>query len=102
MPTLEVPGPPPLVVLVSGWDYVMRQVSQIYAKELSEICNSLQLGDGRWLRSVGESSGHDWKAVDDLVLRRGCWDGTVGMPKFHCVRYDLALGVAFDELKATI
>jgi hypothetical protein len=40
--------------------------------------------------------------MNDLVFRRGQWDGPVGMVKFYSVGNDLALGVTRHKVEATV
>jgi hypothetical protein len=42
------------------------------------------------------------ETVDNPIFRRWHWDGAVGVPKFNCVRNNLALGIHLDEFEATV
>ena len=42
------------------------------------------------------------ETVDNPNISRWHWDGAVGMPKFHGVRNNLALGIHFDEFETTV
>jgi hypothetical protein len=42
------------------------------------------------------------ETVDNPIFSRWHWDGAVGMPKFNCVRNNLALGIHLDEFEATV
>jgi hypothetical protein len=42
------------------------------------------------------------ETVDNPIFSRWHWDGAVGVPKFNCVRNNLALGIHLDEFEATV
>jgi len=42
------------------------------------------------------------KTMDDLVLRRGRWDGSKSMTEFNSIGDDLTLGIALDELETSV
>jgi hypothetical protein len=42
------------------------------------------------------------ETVDNPIFSRWHWDGAVGMPKFNCVRNNLALGIHLDKFEATV
>jgi hypothetical protein len=54
-------------------------------KEIVEIGNGIDLGDGSGRLCILEGTGYDFEAMDDFVFRSGQRYGAVGMTELRCV-----------------
>jgi len=70
-------------------------------KHIPEIGERIKLGYGSGGRGVRERISDSVETLDNPIFSGWYRDGAVGVPKFNCVRNNLALGIHLDEFEAT-
>ena len=71
-------------------------------KHISEIGERIELGYGSGGRGVREHISDSVDTLDNPIFSRWHQDGAVGVPKFNCVRNNLALGIHLYEFEGTV
>jgi len=71
-------------------------------KHIPEIGERIKLGYGSGGRGVRERISDSVETLDNPIFSGWYRDGAVGVPKFNCVRNNLALGIHLDEFEATV